>query len=266
MMTTTLSTCVKITRRDANVEGYTDHDVDIIVDSILYRSSAGYVPSAVERKSDLTHDNLSIVGIIDNNNIQEDDILSGVYTGARVEIFTVDWFNPSSGPVSNFLVGFFGAPEIDGARYVLELSSLEIELNKNIGRVFDLRCDADLGDSRCGFALVSDSGSITSIVTDKRVFVDSTIVKVDGYYDGGKITWTSGQNIGRSMDVKSQVGGTIELYEPMHYGFSASDAYDITQGCDKTFETCRDTFSRAIDFRGFPHIPGISSIASGQSE
>ena len=42
--------------------------------------------------------------------------------------------------------------------------------------------------------------------------------------------------------------------------------YDLYRGCDKTFETCRDTFSNSVNFRGFPYIPGISDLISGQTK
>ena len=38
-----------------------------------------------------------------------------------------------------------------------------------------------------------------------------------------------------------------------------------TAGCDKLFTTCRDRFQNAVNFRGFPHMPGnafVTAIAS----
>ena len=34
------------------------------------------------------------------------------------------------------------------------------------------------------------------------------------------------------------------------------DAFTVTAGCDKSFEMCRSRFSNAVNFRGFPHMPG----------
>jgi len=41
---------------------------------------------------------------------------------------------------------------------------------------------------------------------------------------------------------------------------AAGDSFDITASCDKTFETCRDRFANAVNFRGFPHIPGQDTV------
>ena len=32
--------------------------------------------------------------------------------------------------------------------------------------------------------------------------------------------------------------------------------FTVTAGCDKTVATCSAKFSNAINFRGFPHMPG----------
>ena len=37
---------------------------------------------------------------------------------------------------------------------------------------------------------------------------------------------------------------------------AAGDTFAVTAGCDKRFATCRDRFANAVNFRGFPHIPG----------
>ena len=34
------------------------------------------------------------------------------------------------------------------------------------------------------------------------------------------------------------------------------DAFTITAGCDKQFATCQAKFANAVNFRGFPHMPG----------
>ena len=30
----------------------------------------------------------------------------------------------------------------------------------------------------------------------------------------------------------------------------------MTAGCDKSFATCKAKFDNAVNFRGFPHLPG----------
>lgn len=35
------------------------------------------------------------------------------------------------------------------------------------------------------------------------------------------------------------------------------------QSCDHRFETCRDVFANAENFRGFPHLPGTEALVAG---
>ena len=36
-----------------------------------------------------------------------------------------------------------------------------------------------------------------------------------------------------------------------------ADAFTVTAGCDKSFRTCKAKFDNAVNFRGFPHVPGV---------
>jgi uncharacterized phage protein (TIGR02218 family) len=36
----------------------------------------------------------------------------------------------------------------------------------------------------------------------------------------------------------------------------------VNAGCDKRLATCRDRFANAVNFRGFPHIPGNDFVIS----
>lgn len=262
---TTLATCWKITRRDATIEGYTDHDANLTVSGVTYLSSAGYAPSAIERSSDMQADNQELRGIIDNDNITDAELLAGVYDGARVEVLLVDWSTQTL--VTKLLVGHLGEVSISENEYSVTLKSIEAELSKPIGRVFGLRCDADLGDSRCGYSLTADAGEVDTVTTSRRVWTDTGRSEADDYYTGGKVEWLTGANAGRVMDVKhyTLATQTIELFEPMASDIAPGDTYEISRGCDKTFATCRDTFSNVENFRGFPYIPGVSDLISGES-
>jgi uncharacterized phage protein (TIGR02218 family) len=37
---------------------------------------------------------------------------------------------------------------------------------------------------------------------------------------------------------------------------AVGDIFSVEAGCDKTFATCKAKFSNALNFRGFPHLPG----------
>ena len=43
---------------------------------------------------------------------------------------------------------------------------------------------------------------------------------------------------------------------------AAGDTFAVTAGCDKQFATCRAKFANAVNFRGFPHMPGNDFVAA----
>ncbi|CAJ6182628.1 Uncharacterized conserved protein [Burkholderia pseudomallei] len=81
-----------------------------------------------------------------------------------------------------------------------------------------------------------------------------------GYFAYGKVTWTSGQNTGYSMEVRNSSPGSVTLAMPMTFAIASGDAYTIVAGCDKQFGTCRDRWSNILHFRGEPYIPGPDTI------
>ena len=81
------------------------------------------------------------------------------------------------------------------------------------------------------------------------------------HFDGGLITFTSGENAGYSREVKSVDQGSLNvsdcaLYLRMPFNVNVGDRLLIFPGCDKTVQTCHAKFDNVINFKGFPHIPG----------
>lgn len=82
-----------------------------------------------------------------------------------------------------------------------------------------------------------------------------------GFYDFGKVTFTSGLNINLSMEVKNYNVGLIELQLPMPYPVEVGDTYTIVAGCGKRFtEDCLQKFNNVLNFRGEPHMPGVDQL------
>ena len=66
------------------------------------------------------------------------------------------------------------------------------------------------------------------------------------------------------MEVKDfSAGGVFVLQQAMPNAIAIGDAYSVHAGCDKLLATCRDKFSNVINFRGFPHVPGLDRMVSG---
>lgn len=258
---TSLATCWKLTRRDNLVLGFTSHDRDIIFGGVNYLAGVGFVPTAIASNSELSVDNMEIEGMVDGEVMKEVDIRAGIYDFAEIEIFMVNFNDLSHGKL-DLRTGWIGEVQYGGGRFNAEVRGLMQSFSQVIGELYSPSCRAKFGDARCGLDIgdYTVSGVIDS-VTSNQIFTDSSRSEDARYFTMGKITFTSGENAGMSVEVKEYgVGGEIELVFPMAYGVEVGDAYSMQAGCDKSFPTCIAKFTNAVNFRGEPHVPGVDAM------
>ena len=53
----------------------------------------------------------------------------------------------------------------------------------------------------------------------------------------------------------------MNLFLAAPFDVEPGNTFELRPGCDKTFATCIQKFSNAINFGGEPHVPGDSNIA-----
>lgn len=98
-----------------------------------------------------------------------------------------------------------------------------------------------------------------NVVTDKKTFSASSLSGTDATYQFGKILWLSGSNAGQESVVRIFTNSTslVKLYFPVANTIVSGDRFMIIEGCSKDFTTdCLTRFNNAINFRGFPYVPG----------
>lgn len=259
---TTLCRCWRVTRADDVVLGFTDHDEDVVLDGLTCHAGTGLVGSEVTAQLGLAVTGSEISGALADDALSEADLAAGRYDAAIVELFLVDWSEPALlVPMSK---GVLGEVRREGAAFAAEVRGLADRLNQESGRRYTAACSADLGDSRCALDLTSatfrGTGTISALAGTSS-FVAAGLDDFDeGWFSAGRLVWASGANEGLAVEVKSHrlAGGVvvIDLWQAMAEPLAPGDAFTVTAGCDKRFETCRDRFSNAMNFRGFPHIPG----------
>jgi uncharacterized phage protein (TIGR02218 family) len=258
--TTTLARLWKLTRRDGEVFGFTDHDESITYDSVTYEPSSVFDASAIDTRGELGVDNLEAQGLLDSAGITAEDVETGLWDGAAVEIVEVNYKDLTMGH-NPLRVGSMGEVQRQGhLRYTAELRGLMHKLQNNIGRIIKPGCDAVLGDARCGIDLeaLRVSGEVTT-ATSPRLF--TTDLGGSLTYSFGVLTWTTGLNDGRSMEVKAHTAtGVLETQLAMPYAVQVGDEFTITPGCDKTKATCIATFDNVVNFRGFSFVPGQDQV------
>lgn len=144
---TTLATCWKITRRDAQVLGFTDHDETLSFGGVDYVPAHGLEGGEAPAKQGPQVDTTEVVGVLHAAAITEADIAAGLYDGAAVETWRANWRDVSQRLLQRRAT--IGEIVREDGAFRAELRSGQQVLNRVQGRLYSPVCDAVLGDSRC---------------------------------------------------------------------------------------------------------------------
>ncbi|HVZ05142.1 DUF2163 domain-containing protein [Hyphomicrobium sp.] len=259
---TTLCWCWRVARRDGVIMGFTDHDRAVTFAGTTYEAASGFAASDIKDSLGLAVDNLEVNGALSSATLTDDDLAAGRFDDARIEIYRVNWDDPSQRVLMR--AGSIGEVRRSGASFTAELRGLAHYLQQQRGRLLQLTCDADLGDARCTIDLSSPAfrgtGTIISASSARRFTVSGLDTFENGFFSRGLFVFTSGASAGLKIEVKSHLklatAVTIELWAAAEGPPSVGDTFAVTAGCDKRVETCKARFSNVVNFRGFPTIPG----------
>lgn len=269
--TTTLATCWKATLADGTVIAATSHDTDIVFDGVTYVAAQGFMASNIESTSELNPDNLELQGVLGPPAISDEDLHTGAWDYADLIVFEVNYNDLSAG--RNVLrVGRLGQVSSGRAKFNAEFRGLLQAYSRTIGRLVTEQCPYDLGDSRCTVDLIplTVDGVVDSTAAN-RIIYDATRTEDANWFAGAKVTFTSGLNIGRSMEVTQSAAGSITLAHPLFDLIAPGDTYSVYGGCSKRFlEDCVNKHANGINFGGFPDLPQqkiyrIGGISSGST-
>jgi len=264
--TTTLAWCWRLTRNDGAVFGFTDHDRSLTFDGTIFEPESGFTASEIRSGSDLSVDAQEAEGVLTSATITETDILDGRWDNATVEIWRVNWADTASRALLRR--GAIGQVRRGRLHFVAEMRALAHVLGQTLGRTFQASCDAALGGARCGVNLNDPTnkgtGTVVALSGDRAFTASGVAGFSDGLFALGTVEWLTGANAGRTAEVLSHaiIGPDVKitLLEAPIRPIAVNDTFDIFAGCDKRFETCQAKFANAVNFRGFPHIPGQDTI------
>ncbi|MGJ3263981.1 MAG: DUF2163 domain-containing protein [Salinarimonas sp.] len=252
---TTLARCWRVTRADDVVAGFTDHDRDLAFEGTTFRAATGLEAAEAASELGFAVGGGEVAGALVSAGLTEEDLLAGVWDDARVETFLVDW----SAPEHRMRLGIGAIGEVrraDGA-FVAELRSPMHRLDEERGRLFRASCSADLGDDRCRASVPPVAAVVTASDGALSVGADALSGYAPEHFARGRLVFGSGANAGFAVEVRAhRAGGVLDLWRLTPRPIAPGDAFTVTPGCDKSFETCAAKFGNTDNFRGFPHMPG----------
>ncbi|MBO9467066.1 DUF2163 domain-containing protein [Tropicibacter sp. R15_0] len=257
---TSLCRCFHLTRADGAVMGFTDNNTDIVFDGVTYRADTALTASEASQSLGLSPDELEAQGALSSDTLTEADIQAGLYDGAVVVVWDVNFLDTSVRKI----LGSFAIGEITrgGLAFKAELRSLAAALEQEVGDVYSATCRARLlGDHQCRLDLNNWQGEAEVVsVQGEYVTVSGLSAFDDGIFDRGTITWITGANTFDPIDIHSTARDgdnlILTLWRQTGRPILVGDRMTVTAGCNRTAEQCRLRFDNLLNFRGEPHMPG----------
>ena len=153
----TLCTAWVLTRADGVRLGFTDHDAPLAMEGLTCEATSGWTAGAADGELGLAAGQASAAGALSSDALTEADIAAGLYDGALVETWRVDW----SAPDARVLLRRETVQRLvrAGEGFTAELEGPLAALRKVVGRAYDRVCDAQLGDARCRVDLTAFPGA-----------------------------------------------------------------------------------------------------------
>lgn len=265
---TTLAFCWTVRRRDGLVLGFTDHDAPLDLGGVIHDPKTGFNASIAESELGLQTGTMDLDGALASDRISAEDLQAGKYDRAKVETWLVNWSDPQARALLRTAV--IGRIEISGNAFKVELQSLAEAMDKRRGRLVRRRCDAELGDVRCGKDMSGTAwrgtGTVTSVSGAADFMASGLSAFGEQWFENGTIEWLSGSNAGLTSQIAvHETQGRNALFSiwlPMAKPIVSGDTFTATVGCDKHFATCNAKFANGQNFQGFPHLPGNDAVYS----
>lgn len=257
-----LKKCFKIKLKNGIVLAFTDFSEDIEFESISYKSF-GIDNKKYSNFSDITTDDTEVIATIDDSNIKKEFILSNDFDDAEIDIFFVNTEHLDYGSII-LTSGFIDSVSTVEDRIYFNIKGKLSLLEKTIGDTYSPLCRAKFCSKKCSLDILNYkfTGKITNVIEDTVFYTDSSTIKSKekDYFKYGYLEFTSGENTGRTIEIKQSESGNITISTSLPKKIKIDDSFDIFTGCDKKFETCCSKFNNAINFRGEPDLPRTTKV------
>lgn len=272
-----------ITRADATVKRFTDHNAAIVYGGATY-SPGGFDASARRADGNLGGHTVELDGLVASGGVTVEDLRAGRYDEASLVETLIDWRYPWAGAIRSRTF-WIDSVSFDGQTWTAQTSGLSRYLRLPVGRNLSRSCYWNLFE-QFGVSGVAgckvDPATYTFTPVEVAVVVDArrqfTCASGDvtgalglDYFADGKVTWLTGDNAGVVSEVATHPDHatglyTLSLHIETDFDVVVGDTFTLTAGCDKLFATCKAKFNNAANFGGAekkPHAGDLLKIGKG---
>lgn len=254
---------------DGSVFAITDHSATLTIDlgdgSADYSPRTGIMPSDLSLSTGFDADEVEVTGpLVDTAtedwHVTKAAVLGGRFDDATARFFQVNWNSLASGPI-RLLKGRVVLAQVEGGAFKLTIRSEISRFQQEVGRTITGYCDADFGDSRCGYSVPVVSATVTGVTDARQFTVSFTGSYANDYFNKGTVYFLTGALAGtRKVEVSDWTsGGAVTLWTELAEAPQVGDTLELRQGCDKTRAACL-VYDNVVNFRGFPDVPGSDQV------
>lgn len=237
---------------------YAAHTRNLLYESVNYLA-APVEPTRFSRTLGVSKaDHVELFGVFDDI-VTEENVQGGFWKNAKITFEYVNYLDLTMGSVGK-MKGQAGKFTVNNGTFTVELRSLSDLLSQDIGSLTSpLDRNRQLADLVGDVTPYTFARAVTAF-TDRRNFTVDGAAKPNDYFAYGKVTFTSGANNGRPMEIKASVGNVIELQLPMLSDIAIGNTVSLLAGYDGTREQARDKFNAMENFRAEPDLPGLKKV------
>ena len=260
--------CAVLRARDGTTAGMTTLDLaqtnDLTADGGPgpVSCAAGMVLTAVTLSAGLDASFAEVQGPL-GPLLTREAVEGGKWSDAEVWLVRV---SPGTAGYAPMLYGKVREARVEDPRFVLEVRNQADDLGQQTGVEMSPYCRADLGDAKCGFALVGLAATVTGVTDAMRFALSYAGTFATDHFNRGKLTFTSGALIGvisENLFKFTSAGagaGSLVLLEPLAALPAVADTLNLFIGCGKTRAECLRIQGTALTFRGEPDYPGTEQL------
>lgn len=264
---TTLAWAVEIIRPDATAFRWCSGSRAAVIAGNTYTPIDGLSLSSIASTVGLNVDNGKF-SIGDSAVVLREDILDGVWDGSAYRLFQYNQASPSDGIIS-WPYGWLADAEPRIGAFDMEFRDFRQALQQDTTRVHSFACAYELGDAKCRKDLTTFTLAAVPLtsVTSTRVVTASSLAAAAGYYNEGRLRFTTGANAnGIWRQIKTHTaGGVITLTLPLLRPALTGDQMTIIAGCrHRPAEDCRDKFANKVNYGGCDTKPSVADIVTGE--